>query len=151
MATHPRPKMGAAVLRRATKDTKFHIDFDWWDRSGLDLKAYLYSRLDIPKEQFSEDMKHDEVDIVDPETGEVRRVDGFQFLMQAYLNQVTDSFLGKSSLVDAVFFVLLANANQPMRVADIARKVQRPTDVVLKMLSGRQIYQGIRPVYEEDE
>jgi predicted transcriptional regulator len=45
---------------------------------------------------------------------------------------------------------LLANANQPMSARELAEKVQRPIDVVTRTLGGPQIYQGIRPVPEDD-
>ena len=45
--SRPRPKLSAAHLKRPTLDTKFHIDYDWWEQSDLDLKTYLYSRLEI--------------------------------------------------------------------------------------------------------
>ena len=48
------------------------------------------------------------------QTGEVRRVDGFQYLVQAYFRQLPDDFVRNASLVDAAFCVLLSNANQPM-------------------------------------
>jgi hypothetical protein len=127
---NPRPKLAIPTLRRPTASTRFHIDFDWWEKSGLDVKTYLYSRLEIPAGPTSEDMKHEEVDLVDPNTAEVRRVDGFQYLMQVYLNQLPDDFLKTTSLVDAIFLALLANANRPMTSAEIAAKVQRPADII---------------------
>jgi hypothetical protein len=138
------------TLRRPAESSRFHIDFDWWERSGLDVKTYLYSRLEIPEGPTAEDMKQDEVDLVDPDTGEVRRVDGFQYLMQTYLSQLPDDFLKRTSLVDGIFFALLANANRPMTAAEIAAKVQRAPDVILRTLSGAQVYQGIRPVLDDE-
>jgi len=150
LSSTPRPKLAMPTLRRPSEASRFHIDFDWWERSGLDVKTYLYSRLEIPAGPTSEDMRHDEVDLVDPDTGEVRRVDGFQYLMQTYLNQLPEDFLTRTSLVDGIFFVLLANANRPMTAAEIAAKVQRSPDVILRTLSGTQVYQGIRPVFDDE-
>lgn len=150
MSSNPRPKLASPSLRRATEATRFYVDFDWWERSGLDVKTFLYSRLEIPDGPTSEDMKHEEVDLIDPNSGEVRRVDGFQYLMQTYLNQLPDDFLRRTSLVDGIFFVLLANANHPMTAAEIAVKVHKPADVILRTLGGAQVYQGIRPVLEDE-
>ena len=150
MSSTPRPKLAIPTLRRPTEASRFHIDFDWWERSGLDVKTYLYARLEIPAGPTSEDMRHDEVDLVDPDTGEVRRVDGFQYLMQTYLNQLPEDFLTRTSLVDSIFFVLLANANRPMTAAEIAAKVKRSPDVILRTLSGTQVYQGIRPIFDDE-
>lgn len=147
MASNPRPKLkNIPPPKRATFDTKFYVDYDWWDKSDLDLKTYLYSRLDI--EEGSLDPESEEVDIINPETGQVKRVDGFQYVIQTYFNRLPDDFLSKASLVDAVFCTILANANQPMSTRQIAEKVGRPPEVVLKTIGGTKIYQGIRPVQE---
>ncbi|MFQ5420436.1 MAG: hypothetical protein ACE5FD_04435 [Anaerolineae bacterium] len=131
-----------------TPETKFSIDFDWWEKSNLDLKTYLYSRLAIGADVKLES-DFDIVDLVDSETGEVRQVEGFQYALQTYFNQLPDDFAKRSSLVDAVFCVLLGNANQPMSAAAIAQRIHRPTNVVMKTLGGAKIYQGIRPLFDD--
>jgi hypothetical protein len=149
--SNPRPRLKTPVLKRISEDTKFHIDFDWWSRSGLDLKTYLYSRLDIPEEAVPADLQQEEVDLVDAQTGEVRRVDSFQYVLQTYFSQLPEDFLSRTSLVDAIFFTLLANANQPLTALEISERIHRLPDVVLRTLSGKQVYQGIRPLFEEEE
>ena len=149
MTARPRPKLKTPILKRPTEDTRFYIDYDWWEHQNLDLKTYLYSRLNIGEDvQLDTDL--DKVDLVDPQTAEVRRVDGFQYVLQAYFRRMPDDFAARTSLVDAVFCVLLANANEPMAAADIADRLQRQPDVILKTLGGPQIYQGIRPILEEE-
>lgn len=147
--SRPRPKLSGAPLKRPTLDTKFHIDFDWWEKSNLDLKTYLFSRLEIGDESALE-LDVDFVDLVDDETGEVRRVDGFQYALQTYFAQLPDDFAKQTSLVDAIFYVLLANANKPMAVHELAEKVGRQPEVVLKTIGGPRIYQGIRPIFETE-
>lgn len=144
----PRPKVSAVVIKRPSLETRFHIDYDWWDKSHLDLKTYLLTSLGVGK-NLTLEQTMEEVDLVDPQTGEVRRVDGFQYMLQSYFRQLPEDFLTHTSLVDAAFCVLLANANQPMTAQEIASHVHRPPDVVLKTLGGPQIYQGIRPLPEE--
>ncbi|HEX6385157.1 MAG TPA: hypothetical protein VF177_10845 [Anaerolineae bacterium] len=150
MSSNPRPKLKASALKRVTPDTRFYVDYDWWEKSDLDLKTYLYTRLAVGDE-INVDPGADEVDLVDPETGEVHRVDGFQYVVQTYFSQLPDDFMTRTSLVDAVFCVLLANANQPMTAREIAERVHRPTDVILKTLGGPRVYQGIRPVLDDEE
>jgi hypothetical protein len=136
-------------LKRVTPDTRFYVDHAWWDESNLDLKTVLFSRLNInPDVEISEGME--EIDLIDTQTGEVRRVDGFQYMVQSYFNQLPPDFMAKASLVDAAFCVLLANANQPMSGRELAERMQRPIDVVIRTLGGPQIYQGIRPVPDDD-
>ena len=148
--SRPRPKISATHLKRPSLDTKFHIDFEWWDESDLDLKTYLFSRLEIGDESTL-DLGVDHVDLVDSETAEVRQVDGFQFALQTYFSQLPDDFAQQSSLVDAIFFVLLANANKPMTATELAQSVGRDPDMVLKTISGGRIYQGIRPILNADD
>jgi methyltransferase-like protein len=136
------------MLKRVTPDTRFYIDYDWWDRSDLDLKTYLLTRLDIG-EDLNLESNMDEVDLVDAATGEVTRVDGFQYVIQAYFNQLPDDFITRTSLVDAVFCVLLANANKPMTALEIAQKVKRTPETILKTMGGPKVYQGVRPILEE--
>ncbi|GJM42619.1 MAG: hypothetical protein DHS20C20_29010 [Ardenticatenaceae bacterium] len=148
MAKSPRPKLSPSVLKRATADTRFYIDYDWWDKSDLDLKTYLTTRLDVDQE-ISLDSESDEVDLVDSETGEVTRVDGFQYVVQAYFSQLPEDFVTRTSLVDAVFIVLLANANKPMTATEIAQKVKRSPDTIVKTMGGPKIYQGVRPILDD--
>ncbi|MFW6184869.1 MAG: hypothetical protein ACOC8X_13805, partial [Chloroflexota bacterium] len=68
----------------------------------------------------------------------------------AYFNKLPQDFTARSSLVDAVFCVLLANANQPMSAREIADRLERPSSVVLRTLSGPRVYQGIRPILQDD-
>lgn len=149
MSKRPRPKVKAPVFHRPTENTRFFIDYDWWERSNLDLKTYLYTRLNVG-EELQPDVDMDKVDVVDPRTAEVHQVDGFQYVLQTYFSQQEEDFASRTSLVDAAFSVLLANANQPMTAQEIAERVQRPTEVVLKTLGGPHIYQGIRPLIDEE-
>lgn len=148
MANNPRPKIKLTSLKRTTPDTRFFIDFEWWEKSNLDLKTYLLSRFSLGDENALE-AEFDQVDLVDARTGEVHQVDGFQYLIQSYFHQLPDDFISTASLVDATFCVLLANANQPMSARDIAERVGRPAEVVVRTLGGTKIYQGIRPIFDE--
>jgi hypothetical protein len=141
----PRPKLPARKLKRPTADTKFYVGFDWWKESGMDLKTYLYQRL--PNNDISNlEIDAEEVDMVDPETGEVRQVDGFEYMLQFYFSQLPDDFASQTSLVDAVFCILLANGNRPMSIRELAERVGRLPEVLLRTLAGNKVYQGIRPI-----
>ncbi|MCA9979429.1 MAG: hypothetical protein KDD89_01290 [Anaerolineales bacterium] len=146
-----RPKVKLSLAPQVSEDTKFHIDYSWWEKSTLDLKSYLVARLQaLGINEINLDMDMDEVDLVDMETGEVSRVDGFQYMVQTYFQQLPEDFAQRSSLVDAVFCVLLANANQPMTVQEVSHAIGRDPDVVLRTLNGPRIYQGITPLFEDE-
>ncbi|MGH2537891.1 MAG: hypothetical protein ACRDHL_10890 [Candidatus Promineifilaceae bacterium] len=146
--TRPHPKITTSQLRRPTLDTRYHIDFDWWEKAGLDLKAYLLSRLQLPDESAL-DMGVEQVDQVDADTGEVRRLDSFQYAVQRLFDQMPEEFSRQASLVDAVFFALLARGNKPTSVRDLGRETGRDPQTILRTLSGTRIYQGIRPLFDE--
>jgi hypothetical protein len=149
LSKRPRPAVRPPALKRPTAETRFFIDYDWWERSNLDLKTYLYSRLNIGEDLQLEE-EGTKVDLIDAATGEVRQVDGFQYVLQTYFSQLPDDFAAHTSMVDAVFYVLLANGNQPMTAQAIAERLQRPAETVLRTLAGPQVYQGIRPILDED-
>jgi hypothetical protein len=149
LSSNPRPKLKSSPMKRVTEETRFYIDYDWWDQSNIDLKTYLSTRLGISLDADFASAR-DEIDLVDPTTGEVRRVDSFQYMIQSYFTQLPDNFFTQTLFVDAVFCVLLANANQPMTARDIAARVEKPVDMVIRTLGGPTIYQGIRPVFEDD-
>ncbi|PID86714.1 MAG: hypothetical protein CSB13_02880 [Chloroflexi bacterium] len=148
MSSNPRPQLKSSSLKRVNADTRFYVDYEWWDKSNIDLKTYLFSRLGIGQEAEL-DSETDEIDMVDPSTGEVRRVDGFQYMIQSYFTELPTNFFTQTSFVDAVFCVLLANANQPMTAREIAGKVEKPVSMVIRTLGGSKVYQGIRPILED--
>jgi hypothetical protein len=149
LSSNPRPQFKSQSLKRITPDTRFFVDYSWWDESNLDIKTYLFNRLNIGQE-IELEANVEEIDLVDNVTGEVRRVDGFQYMIQSYFNRLPDDFMARTSLVDAAFCVLLANANQPMTGRELAERLHRPIDVVVRTLGGPRIYQGIRPILEDD-
>jgi hypothetical protein len=146
--SNPRPILKAILRTQMTPATRFFVDFEWWEKADLDIKTYLYSRLPIEEDETSMDLERELIDLVDMQTGQVRQVDGFQYIVQAYFRQMPKDFLRTTSMVDAVFCALLANANEPMTAQELADAVDRPVDVVLKTLGGPRIYQGIKPIFD---
>lgn len=149
MSSNPRPQLKSSSLKRVTADTRFYVDYEWWNQSNIDLKTYLFTRLGIGQDADL-DSEIDEIDMVDPATGEVRRVDGFQFMIQSYFAELPEDFFTQTSFVDAVFCVLLANANQPLTAQEISERVGKPVSMVIRTLGGSKVYQGIRPILEDD-
>ena len=130
---------------KPTLDTKFHIDYEWWERSGQDLRVSMIAQL-LPEQRayFQDRDAGEESDWVDPETAEVHRVDALRMALQeaardpAYVTPPT-------SLVDAVFRVFLTNNNVPLTPLELAERINRPPMTILRTLSGQQVYKGIRP------
>ena len=137
-------------LIKPTLKTKFHIDFDWWERESREFRVYLSSHL-CPEHQaaFADHAGGDEVDVVDAETAEVRKEDEVQHVLRVHCSRQPDFITSYTSLVDAVFRVFIANGNQPLSPEELADRVGRPgqANTILRTLSGARVYKGLRPVY----
>ena len=132
---------------RPTLDTPFHIDYAWWNKGDRDLRVYLRSHLCAEhREQLAEaNLDGDLVDAIDPVTAEVKRVDALVLLMQAHCAQQPGFISEHSSIVDAAFRVFLTNDNQPLTSRELAERIDRDADTILRTIGGKQVYQGIRP------
>jgi hypothetical protein len=53
-----------------------------------------------------------------------------------------------TTLVDAIFRIFLANGNVPMSPVELAQISGRAPDIILRVLTGEQIYRGLRPLLE---
>lgn len=142
----------SSILRvKPTIDTPFHIDYSWWEKESRDLRSYLIAQL--PSEQralFESGEMGGEVDYVDPDTGEVRRLDSLTVALQEATSRA--EFLGAhATLVDAVFRVFLANGNKPLTIRELAELLNRPATTLLKTIAGTAgvVYKGVRPLIEE--
>jgi hypothetical protein len=139
-----------SILVKPTLDTRFHIDYDWWERGNEDLRTYLLSHL--PSEQRDRLSQADEGSIVDyihPETAEVFQLDELGLAIQQAAKD-PDFINPHTSLVDSVFRVFLANGNVPQTPRELADITGRPASLIIKTLGGIRIYKGIRP-YQENE
>jgi hypothetical protein len=135
-----------SFLIKPTLDTKFHIDYSWWERSSEDLRTYLLSHL-LPeqRERLSQNNEDRQVDYIDPDTGEVLRLDELGLAIQIAADD--DNFINPhTSLVDSVFRVFLANGNFPLTPRELEEETGRPASTILKTFGGMQIYKGIRPI-----
>jgi hypothetical protein len=134
------------LLVRPTLETKFHIDYDWWDRADRDLKVYLRSHLCEEHQKTYADLEVDAmVDYIDPETAEVTRVAGIQHTLISHCARQPNYLTPQTSLVNAIFRVFLANSNTPMTPVELGERLGRSSRMILRTLSGRRVYKGIRP------
>lgn len=135
-----------SALIKPTLDTTFHIDYTWWERTGDDLRTYLLSHVSPEqRERLSQSADERTIDYIDPETGEVSRLDELQLALQ--LAARDPEFINPhTSVVDSIFRVFLANGNAPMTPKELGDAIGRSPTVILKTVSGGRVYKGIRPV-----
>lgn len=133
-------------ILKPTLDTKFHIDYDWWQRSGEDLRLYLLTHLPPEKREdlLNQAPNAQMIDYVHPQTGEVFQVDELGFAIQEAC-QASDFVNAQTSLVDSVFRVFLKNGNHPQTPRELAAATGRDATTILKTLGGTKVYKGIRP------
>lgn len=134
-------------LAKPTLQTKFHIDFNWWTQSDQDWKVYLRNLLCVEHQQtFANFQSDSSLDWVDPETAEVQRVDGLQNILITHCAKQPDFITEYTTMVDALFRIFLSNGNEPLSPMQLGERLGRPPATILNLLSGRQVYRGIRPV-----
>ncbi len=137
-------------LVRPTVETKFHIDYKTWDRADRELLVYLRSHLcPVHQESYSESESDIVVDYVDPDSAEVTRLAGIQHILVSHCSRQADYINPATPLVNAVFRVFLANNNTPLTVQELGQILDRRSDTILRTLSGRRVYKGIRPYLED--
>lgn len=134
-------------LVKPTTATRFHIDFEWWRKSDQDWRVYLQGLL-CPehRESFKDFNENVKVDFVDPETAEVQQVDGLQHILITHCARQENFYTSYTAVVDSIFRLFLANGNEPLTPVEMGTALGRPAPVILKVLSGPQVYRGIRPV-----
>ncbi|MFO7918540.1 MAG: hypothetical protein R6V13_10720 [Anaerolineae bacterium] len=139
----------AVKWQRPTVDTKFHIDLDWWENKGRDIRIHMRDVLcEECREEYGENfLDLGEVDWVDEQTGEVERVDPLWHSIRTCCSSRSDYITPDTPIVDAVFRTFLANGNEPLSIQELYDLLdRRPPDVLLRILTAGQIYMGIRPV-----
>lgn len=127
-------------------NTPFHIDFIWWKDHDSNWRVHLFSCLcQKHQEELADADNEIKLDWVDPETAEVKIVDGLQHILINHCAQQPDFLTDNTSLVNAAFRVFLASGNRPMTPVQLSEKTGKPAEMILRTLSGIQVYKGLRP------
>lgn len=134
---------------KPTLQTRYHIDFNWWQQNDRDWRVYLQNNL-CPehREAYADYNAGEMIDWVDPNTAEVQQVDGLQHILITHCAKQDGFITERSALVDSVFRVFLANGNIPLSALELGERLGRPPDIILKTFSGLRVYKGIRPCME---
>ena len=140
---------GSRLARfRPTIETKFQIDFDWWEKSGKNFRLYLRDQLcDECRERFADRSNTENVDWVDPDTGEVHRTDALRECLRTRCANDPEFINERLPIASACFRIFLANNNAPMSPQELSQLILwRTPQEILRTLGGRQVYLGLRPV-----
>jgi hypothetical protein len=136
-------------LVKPTIQTRFHIDFNWWESNDRDWRVYLRSYL-CPEHQklFTGSQALETVDWVDPATAEVQPVDGVQHILISHCARQPGFISEHTAVVDAIFRLFLANGNLPMSCVELGERLGKPPETILRTLTGVRVYKGVRPILD---
>ncbi|MGB9641425.1 MAG: hypothetical protein ACPL4H_10975 [Anaerolineales bacterium] len=136
-----------SLLSKPTINTRFHIDYDWWAQNDRDWHVYLYSLLCPEHQQVFANGNSDElIDYIDPETAEVKQVNGIQHILIHHCAKQPDFLNSGIPLVDLIFRVFLSNGNVPLTPLELSERLGKPANTILSVLTGSRVYKGLRPI-----
>ncbi|MBI4731085.1 MAG: hypothetical protein HY781_02960 [Chloroflexi bacterium] len=133
-------------LLKPTLQTPFHVDFEWWRANDNNWHVALHDML-CPEHQeaFAGLAEGQLIDWVDPETAEVRQMDGLQTTLISHCAQQSGFLDAHTVFIEAIFRLFLATGNRPLTPVELGVRLNRPPDVILKTIAGPRVYKGIRP------
>lgn len=133
-------------LLKPTAQTPFHVDFEWWRANDNNWHLAMESLL-CPEHQaaFATLAEGQLIDWIDPETAEIRPMDGVQNTIINHCAKLEGFLDAHTAVVEGVFRLLLANGNTPMTPDELAVRINRPADIILKTIAGPRVYKGLRP------
>lgn len=127
-------------------NTPFHIDFEWWKQHDNDWRVFLINCLCPEHKAAFSGLPSDQlIDWVDPETAEIKLVDGVQSTLMSHCAQQPGFFTQNTAMVDAIFRVFMSNGNNPLNARELSDRIGKPAETILRTISGFQVYKGIRP------
>lgn len=146
-----KPSSPPSSLIKPTFETEYHIDYEWWGNSGQELRLYLLQQLcETHRQEFASGSFDDSIkDWISPTSGQVIQVDALTYAIVSHCSLQPNYLTERTSLVDAVFRVLLANGNRPMTPVELAELTGRTPETILRTLSGKTVYKGLRPLIED--
>ena len=132
---------------KPTLETKFHIDFEWWQKTKQALKIDLSGHACAEVQEQYGDQEQKTFDWIDPDTGQVFNIDLMWYLVHTHCSQQSDFIDSRMPLTTAIFCLFVANDNTPLTPVEIYERLQKKTpDLILRTIGGRKVYKGIRPV-----
>ncbi len=139
--------LSKSSLIKPNLTTKFKVDFDWWKSQDRNWRLSLVAFL-CPKHQdlFAHFSDEQEMDLVDPETGEVTRGDGLIQTLVQHCSKQEGFITPTQPLVDSVFKVFITNDNQPLNAVELAERIGKPAETILRTIGTTRVYKGIRPL-----
>ncbi len=134
-------------VARPTIETSFHLDWAWFERNHINVENVIRNQL-TPRvaRRFPEEQAVEILDYIDPETGEVFRMDALREAIMSECQWEPDYITGEIPLVQAVLRIFLANNNKSLTTNDLAQRLGRADpETILRVLTSGGVQMGIVP------
>jgi len=126
--------------------TRFHIDLDWWERHGRNLRRFLSEILGDENADLADDAP---LDYIDPTTAEVHQLDPLWVRVLIDRAGRSDYITTSTPLTSAILRAFVENVNRPMTVVQLHRRINRSTpETLLRLMRTARAEYGIVPVSE---
>jgi hypothetical protein len=133
---------------RLTTKSKFYIDLKQWEQNGRNFRQEVYDGLcDECKQIYTlEDVRV--VDHVDPETGQVTKMDALLDCASEVCGHASDFVSPKMPLTRAIFRAFIAAGNAPQSAEEIYARIKKgsPNIILKELLSAQMEADGIAPL-----
>ena len=130
---------------KPTLDSPLHIDFSWWKQNDSNWRIFLFNFLcDKHRNIFKDQDDNVMIDYVDPETAEVKHVDGLLYTLMNHCARQEEFISNSTSLVSTVFRIFLSNGNEPLTSRELATITGKSATIILRTFSSPHIFKGIR-------
>lgn len=132
---------------KPTLDTKFHIDFSWWQQKGQNLRSYLENHICEGCKELVENSESQTFDWINPQTGEVFELDILWHIIYTHCGQDPAYIGSRIPLTSAIFRTFIMNNNTPLTPVEVSEQISKKSpELILKTIGRRQVYKGIKPV-----
>jgi hypothetical protein len=134
-----------APIARPDTNTLFHIDQEWFEKNGRDLRSEMYGALcDECRTYYPSAADARPVDRINPQTGEIAHVDALWECVADHCGLKPGFISPSTPLTTAIFRALLANGNHPMSPEQLYKRIGKSNaSGILKLLLGAEIENGV--------
>jgi len=137
-------------LVRPDINTKFRVDYDGWAERNGNIRMLIREQLCAEcKAKFGSDATAQDIDWVDPSTGEVTVVDGLRYALRDCCSRKEDYISRSTPLTAAIFRALIADDGTPLSATEIHQRIGRSDPkTLLRILlgEGMRTHYGVRPI-----
>jgi hypothetical protein len=139
------------TISRTDTQTLFHIDLDWFAKTGRDMREEMYeSFCDECRGYYPSLESTRAVDRVHPQTAEVTHVDALWECLVDHCGLLPAFITPSLPIKTAIFRAFLAAANQPMSSEQLYKRIGKSNPAgILKLLTTGDIENGILPVEKQ--